>query len=168
MELLCSEKHLGGLLHSVFLRWYAGGGMPEDRARQRALHGRPRLLTSRGRVSWSCGFRKNRQFGPPCPCICQPPALPPARLEPSGFTVTSGMGRSAAEALFLTDVRTPLTRRQLSLASKDAFGADYPTHSLRLGLATEAAAAGMPDATINSRVGGAAPRTWDTSAVIVS
>ena len=34
------------------------------------------------------------------------------------------------------------------LALEDAFGADYPTHSLRLGLATEAAAAGVPDATI--------------------
>ena len=57
------------------------------------------------------------------------------------------MGR---EALFVTvtDGGAPLTRRQLSAVLKQMFGAGYASHSLRIGVATEAAAAGVPDTTI--------------------
>ena len=54
----------------------------------------------------------------------------------------------AGEALFLTDSGAPLTRRQLSAALREILGTGYSTHSLRIGVATEAAAAGVPDATI--------------------
>ena len=48
----------------------------------------------------------------------------------------------------MTDSGAPLTRRRVSAMLQETLGSGYSTHSLRIGIATEAAAAGVPDATI--------------------
>ena len=94
-------------------------------------------------------IQKNRQFGPPVSVHLPATGTStcPVRALRLYCDLRDGQAGSR-EALFLTEVKTPLTRRQLSLVLKDAFGEGYSTHSLRIGLATEAAAAGVPDATI--------------------
>ena len=53
--------------------------------------------------------------------------------------------RTAAMPLFLLESGAPLTRRRLNGVLRDALGEGFSSHSLRIGLATSAAAAGVPD-----------------------
>ena len=95
-------------------------------------------------------IQKTRQFGPP-----------ERRYLPATGTSTCPVNAlsqyceqrdrvhgSPNGPLFVLASGAPLNRRMLTKTLQQALGRGYSSHSLRIGLATTAAAAGVPDATI--------------------
>ena len=92
------------------------------------------------------GIQKNRQRGPAA--HVELPATGTATCPGRAmwfYCQARDTDRTAAMPLFLLESGAPLTRRRLNGVLRDALGEGFSSHSLRIGLATSAAAAGVPD-----------------------
>ena len=94
-------------------------------------------------------IQKNRQFGPPVSVHLPATGTSTCPVRALRLFCDLRDERAAGcEALFVTEVGAPLTRRHLSDVLRTCLGDGHSTHSLRIGLATAAAAAGVHDSTI--------------------
>ena len=120
-------------------------------------HGRHRVLRrsharfapDRGEFVIELRIQKNHQFGPPMHVHLPRTGTStcPARALQL-YCELRDQRAGDQEPLFLLDSGATLQRRQVSALLASLLGTGYSSHSLRVGLATEAAAVGIPDSTI--------------------
>ena len=102
-------------------------------------------------------IQKNHQFGAPMSVYLPNTGTSTCPVRAlRKFCGLRDVGAPDGDALFRTESGAPLSRRQLSAVLKTVLGEGYSTHSLRIGLATGAAAEGVPDTIIQQWEGGAA------------
>ena len=148
----CCVGFYGGLRASDYLRTAPGRGLNRSDIRFAA-----------DGTSCACRLRvqKTRQSGPPE--VIHLPATGTSTCPVRALRLYCGQrdGRaSEADALFITDDGAPLSRRTLSDVLRRRFGSGFSTHSLRIGIATEAARVGVTESTIQ-RLG-----RWRSSAYL--
>lgn len=131
----CTLGFYGGLRSNEYLFTGSGRG-----ARRSNLH-----FTAEG-CRLRVDIQKNRQHGPPTyidlPTVgtstCPVRAL-------RYFCQARDVTQPASAPLFLLETGVPLTRRRLNRILRHALGTGFSSHSLRIGLVTTAAAAGVED-----------------------
>ena len=106
------------------------------------------------------GIQKNRQCGPAT--YVEPPATGsstcPERALRYYCQARDNVWRDTAPLLLL-ESGVPLSRRRLNQILRHSLGPGFSSQSLRIGLATTAAAVGIPDNALQGWVGGKAART---------
>ena len=136
----CSVAFYGGLRVSDYLATMPGRGLR-----------RSDVTFSEDDTQCVCDLRiqKNRQFGPAEPIFLPATGTSTCPVRALRLYCDLRDARVGARGvLFLADDGQPLARRLLSGVLRDTLGDGFSTHSLRIGLATEAAAAGVSDDTI--------------------
>ena len=138
-----------GCMHTDVLRRTAVQGIPVER--YRAVHTTSYVTLDTGVQGCVAELRikKTRQFGP------TEQHLPASGTSTCPKAIThycQEWGQVSDHRrhglLFALVSGAPLTRRTLNGVLRRALGPDYSSHSMRTGLATTAAAAGVPDSAI--------------------
>ena len=131
----CTVSFYGGLRSSEYLVTGPGRGVR-----------RADVVITESDCRLRVGIQKNRQHGPATYVDIPATGTSTCPVRALQFYCQARDARRApSTALFLLESGAPLTRRRLNGILRHALGQGYSSHSLRIGLATSAAAVGVPD-----------------------